>query len=223
MRSVVVLFGWPKEPSVEATRGPRGLSVCIFVDDGFGARKRHWVSIPFVRPFKGFVCGAVGVYAQLAEEIDGVLDLRSKFIPQLDGKIAIGRAKRTDELIFECLHCPLSGVDTMIMGLNELEADLLWGEVGLDHFCSLIVHHVQFWLVTTIFKVFKILLVCFQDAARVKTRDRSGKNGVCFIMIHYKQTDVAIKCHEGELAGAVIVYDARNFIGKCSKAEDVGD
>jgi hypothetical protein len=164
MTSVVVLLRWPEEPSVEATRGPRGLRVCIFVDNGFGAGRCHWVSIPFLWPFEGFVCGAVGVYAQSSEEIDGVLDLRSKFIPQLDGKIAVGHAKRADESIFECLNCPLSGVDAMIMGLDELEADLLWGEVGLDHFCSLIVHHVQFWLVTFIFEVFKILLACFQDA-----------------------------------------------------------
>ncbi len=92
----VVVFGWFKEPSVKATRGPRGSRVCIFVDDGFGAGGCHWVSIPIVRPFEGFVFGVVGVYAQSAEEIDGVLDLQSKFIPQLDGKIGVGCAKRTD-------------------------------------------------------------------------------------------------------------------------------
>ncbi len=74
-------FGWPKEPSVEATRDPRGSRVCICVDDGFDAGGRHWVSIAIVRPFKGFVCGAVRVYARLGEEIDGVLDLQNKFIP----------------------------------------------------------------------------------------------------------------------------------------------
>ena len=100
------------------------------------------VLIPIVRPFEGFVCRAVGVYAQSTEEIDGVLDLQSKFIPQLDGKIAVGHAKRADESIFECLNCPFSSVDVMIMGLNELEVYLLRGEVGLDHFCSFIVHHV---------------------------------------------------------------------------------
>jgi hypothetical protein len=175
----VVVFGWPKEPSVKATRGPRDSRVCIFVDDGFGARGHHWLLIPIVRPFEGFKCGAVGVYARSVEEIDGVLDLRSKFIRQLDGKIDVGHAKHTDESIFEHLNCPLSRVDAMIMGLNELEADLLQGEVGLDHLCSLIVHHVQFWFVTFIFEVFEILLVCFQDAARVKTGDRSGKDGGC--------------------------------------------
>jgi hypothetical protein len=78
----------------------------------------------------------------LAEEIDGVLDLRSKFIPQLDGKIGIGRAERANESVFERLNCPFTSVGEMIMGLNELEAYLLLGEVGLDHFCSLIVHYI---------------------------------------------------------------------------------
>jgi hypothetical protein len=123
-------------------KGPRGSRVCIFVDDGFGARGHHWVSNTIVRPFEGFVRGMVGVYAQSVEEIDRVLDLRSKFIPQLDGKISVGCAKRADESIFERLNCPFSGVGAMIMGLIELEAYLLRGEVGLDHFCSLIVHHV---------------------------------------------------------------------------------
>jgi hypothetical protein len=42
-------------------------------------------------------------------------------------------------------------------------------------------------------------------------------------MIHYKETDVAIKWHEGELTSAVVVYNAGNLTGKCSKAEDLGD
>jgi hypothetical protein len=33
----VVVFGWPKEPIVEAMRSPRGSRVSIFIDDGFGA------------------------------------------------------------------------------------------------------------------------------------------------------------------------------------------
>ncbi len=133
------------------------------------------------------------MYARSAEEIDRVLDLWSKFIPQLDGKIGVGCAKHANESIFEHLNCPLSGVDTMIMGLDKLEADLLRGKVGLDFFFCLIVHHVQFRFVTFIFKLFKILLLRFQDAAGVEIGDRSSKDGVCFAMIHYKETDVTIK------------------------------
>ncbi len=99
----VVVFGWPEEPCVKVTRGPRGSRVCIFVDDGIGAGGRHWVLIPIVRPFEDFVRGVVGVYAQLAEDIDGVLDLRSKFIPQLDEEIGVAHAKHADESIFEHL------------------------------------------------------------------------------------------------------------------------
>jgi hypothetical protein len=39
----------------------------------------------------------------------------------LDGKVAICGSKGGNECIFECLDGPFSRVDTMIMGLNELE------------------------------------------------------------------------------------------------------
>jgi hypothetical protein len=42
-------------------------------------------------------------------------------------------------------------------------------------------------------------------------------------MVHYKETDVAIKQHEGKFAGAVIVIDSYGFVGKRPKAEDVGN
>jgi hypothetical protein len=42
-------------------------------------------------------------------------------------------------------------------------------------------------------------------------------------MVHYKETKVAVKQHEGELAGAVVVNDADDFVGKSPKAEDVGN
>ncbi len=42
-------------------------------------------------------------------------------------------------------------------------------------------------------------------------------------MVHYKETNVAIKEHEGNLAGAVVVDDAGVFVGKSPEAEDVGN
>jgi hypothetical protein len=42
-------------------------------------------------------------------------------------------------------------------------------------------------------------------------------------MVHYKETNVADGQHEGELAGAVRVDDAGDFVCKSSKAEDVGN
>ncbi len=42
-------------------------------------------------------------------------------------------------------------------------------------------------------------------------------------MIHHEKTDITIKGPVREVAGAVVVHDARDFVGKCAKAEDVGD
>ncbi len=42
-------------------------------------------------------------------------------------------------------------------------------------------------------------------------------------MIHHKKTYVAIKQHEGEVACAVVVDDTGVFVGKGTKAENVGN
>jgi hypothetical protein len=41
-------------------------------------------------------------------------------------------------------------------------------------------------------------------------------------MVHYKKMNIAIKQHEGELAGAAVVDDAGDFFGKSPEAEVVG-
>jgi hypothetical protein len=42
-------------------------------------------------------------------------------------------------------------------------------------------------------------------------------------MVLYKKTNIAVKRHEGELADAVVVDNAGDFVGKCPEAEDVGN
>ena len=42
-------------------------------------------------------------------------------------------------------------------------------------------------------------------------------------MIHYKETYISVKRHVREIAGAVIVDNVGHFVGKCFKAEHVGD
>jgi hypothetical protein len=76
------------------------------------------------------------------------------------GKSYVGGAEGADELIFECLDCPSSGVDGMIAGFDELEATLLWSKVCFDCFCCLIVHDVNFWGVPFAHKKFEVLFLC---------------------------------------------------------------
>ena len=42
-------------------------------------------------------------------------------------------------------------------------------------------------------------------------------------MVHYKKPNIAIKQHERKLAGAVVVDDTGDFVGKSPDAEDVGN
>ncbi len=54
MVSAVVL-GRAEEPGIKAMGHPQGTGVGIFIDDGLGAGGSHWVAVPVVWPFKGFV------------------------------------------------------------------------------------------------------------------------------------------------------------------------
>ncbi len=54
MASVVILRQ-AEEPGVKAVGGPQGTSVGIFKDDGLGAGGGHWVAVPVVWLFEGFV------------------------------------------------------------------------------------------------------------------------------------------------------------------------
>ncbi len=62
----------------------------------------------------------------------------------------------------------------MVMWFVELEADLLRSQVSFDDRCHLVVHHIQFWLITLFLEIFKILLKCFQDAVGIETGDWGG-------------------------------------------------
>ena len=72
------------------------------------------------------------------------MHLGCKFIPQLDGELAVGCPKGTNKSIFECLDGLLCSVDPVVVWLNQLECQLLWGEVSFDCFGGLIVHDIYF-------------------------------------------------------------------------------
>jgi hypothetical protein len=80
MASVVVLRQ-AEEPDVKAVGRPQGTSFGIFIDDGLGAGGSHWVAVPVVYPFEGFLSWAVRMNLWATEKIDWVLDLGGKFVP----------------------------------------------------------------------------------------------------------------------------------------------
>ncbi len=62
------------------------------------------------------------------------MHLRSKFAPQLNGELAICGAKGANDSIFEGLDSSFFGINPVVVGLNQLEHDLLWGEVSFYDF-----------------------------------------------------------------------------------------
>ena len=82
------------------------------------------------------------------------------FVPKLDWKINIRGAKGAYESIFERLNGTFGGIDAVVTRFDELEAALLWGEVGFYCFCCLIVHDVNVWGEPFADEIFKVLFVC---------------------------------------------------------------
>ncbi len=52
------------------------------------------------------------------EEVDGVLYLGSKLVPNLDGKDNVSGAKGTSESILECLDSLFGSMDMILLGLT---------------------------------------------------------------------------------------------------------
>ena len=84
-----------------------------------------------------------------------------KFVPQLDGELAVGCSEGANESIFECLDGLLCGVDPVVVGFNQLKCHLLWGEVRLGCYGGLIVYGVYFWFEPFAYQIFEVFCVCF--------------------------------------------------------------
>ncbi len=141
-------------------RCPQCPCVGIFINDCLGTKKCQGVSILVVQSLKYFVSQVGWVNSGALKEVNGVLHLRCKLVPKLDGKVHIGGAKGANESIFKCLDSSFSGVDAVIAGFDELEATLLWGKVQFDCFFCLIVHDIDFLGVPFAYKKFEVLFVC---------------------------------------------------------------
>jgi hypothetical protein len=88
------------------------------------------------------------VGAQSRQQIECVLDLGCKLIPQLEGKIAVRRSQRRNECIFEHLNCLFRRVDAEVVRLHELQFAIIFGKKHFYVFRRLIIHDVQFWFET---------------------------------------------------------------------------
>ncbi len=140
--TTIVVFGWAKEPSVKAMGRLRSASIGIFINDCLGAKGCHWVAIPVVRTLEGFVSGVIWIDSPSPEQVDGILNLRGKFVPKLDREVGVGRAERTNEAVLEGLDGSFGSINAMIVWLDKLEHDILGRKVCFDYLCCLVVHHI---------------------------------------------------------------------------------
>jgi hypothetical protein len=61
----------------------------------------------------------IGIDTQWVKPIQGIFDLRSKSVPQLEWKIAIGCGERADKVVIKGLYCPHCHINTMFMGFHQ--------------------------------------------------------------------------------------------------------
>jgi hypothetical protein len=85
------------------------------------------ITVPIIRFVKYLVRRFGWVDAQSPQHVEGVLDLWGKLIPQLKGGITIGCCQGSNEWRFEGLNGPFGGVNTMVMGFDNLQLAVVLG------------------------------------------------------------------------------------------------
>ncbi len=151
------------------------------------------------------------------------MHLGSKFVPQLDGELAIGCAEGTNESILKRLNSSLGGVDSVVVWLNQLKCYLLRGEVSFDCFGGLVVHHIDFWFEPLAYQIFEIFCLCLQNSFRIKAHDWGDEYCIGFVMVHHEETYVSVQGHVWEISRAVVVYNARYFVCERTETKHVCD
>jgi hypothetical protein len=141
----------------------------------------------------------------------------------LDGELAVGCTKGTDESILKGLYSSLGCVDSVVVWLNQLKCYLLWGEVSLDCFGGLVVHHIDFWFESFAHQIFKVFCVCLQYLFRIQARDWGDEDRIGFVMVHHEETYVSVQGHVWEISRTIVVYNARYFVGERTEAKHIGD
>jgi hypothetical protein len=74
--------------------------------------------------------------------------------------------------VFEGLDSSFYGVYPVVVGLNQIERDLLWGEVSFYDFCSLVIHHIYLWFKPLLTRYSKFNL--YASKMRLESRPAMG-------------------------------------------------
>ena len=110
----------------------------------------------------------------------------------MEGPVAVGQAEATDEVILEYLDGLLGCIDAVICWFKKLPFAVLLLEEGFDRLHTLIVCHVECWLVSFIFEFVEDGLKGGDDLIIIKVVGRLSKDIVCVVVVCNKEVLHAI-------------------------------
>ena len=84
-------------------------------------------------------------------------------VPKLEREVFIGCAESTDEMVFESLYSSFSGVDSMVVGFNELYFSTLLLHEFLDWCGCMIVGDIECGFVPLVGKGIEHLFECLHN------------------------------------------------------------
>ena len=108
-------------------------------------------------------------------------------------------------MIFERLDGAFGRINAVVVWLNEHELAIIVGEEFLDLPRALIVHHIQFYLVSFAFQKFELCFVCCKNSVVIKTGYRETQDCVGFVVVEDEVTYTSLEGHVGEQTGEIIV------------------
>jgi hypothetical protein len=141
--AAVVMHSWREIPAFDGMRCP-GVSDCrLDVNEDAGPRwgQRRAIVV------EGAVDLGIGrearVDAGAAEKVEGDEGLWKETIPKVQGKVGVGAAEASNEMIFERPNGTFGGIASVDAGRGELEVDVDAGDVLAEGEGSFVVELLQ--------------------------------------------------------------------------------
>ena len=149
-------------------------------------------------PWTASYANMVGINTRWSQHVQRGDHLWGQSVPQLEWELTVRRGERADEVRFKRLDGTFSCIDAMVVWLYEHGLAFFWGKITLDYRVCLIVHHVQFNLMTLRFQKFKLRFICGEDGDICEVGKGHCHYSVCFVVVYYQKANVAFKGHEAE-------------------------
>ena len=147
--TLIVLGGDADVISVGSMWGPTCVDGRVVVHKAF-CSKGHDGRLVVIKKGVDFFVGGLGeITARETKEVERELDLRQKFIPELQGAVLVDGGKPRNEVLLECCDGALGGVDPMVVGGDKVNVHVILANVHRDSLGAFIVHYVQCGVIVT--------------------------------------------------------------------------